>query len=123
MEESELPKSKRHLSAKDFCADTTAVRELVEFLETDTGRKLLAVLDGEHPLKQAARVKNLDPQESFREAMKEQQNPQGILGFHRGYEAVVGLLTQTLTLPISAPRPPASRKATSRMKPHKTDLP
>lgn len=122
MDDSAHPATEWHISAADFCKDTTAVNELAAFLQTETGQKLRRVLEGEHPLMKAARVRNLDVQSLFQEAMKEQQNPQGVLGFQRGYEAVRSLITQTLTRPLVTTQP-ASRKGGKNLKPHPATIP
>ena len=123
MADSAHPANEWHMTAEEFCQDSAAVNELAAFLTSETGQKLRRVMNGHHPLKQAARVKNLDPQEAFKEAMKEQHNPQGILGFQRGYEAALSLLTQTLTRPLAKPNPPASRKGNRGLAPHPATLP
>lgn len=110
-----------HMSAEDFCRDSDAVHELNQFLESETGRKLRRVLAGLHPLKQAARVKNLTMLDMLAIAQAEQVNPQGVLGFQRGYEAVVSLIEQTLTTPLHIAAP-ASRKARRTISPHPTTI-
>lgn len=108
-----------HMSAEEFCHDITAVNELKQFLNSDTGKKLRRVLAGCHPLVQSSRAGHLNLKDTLAIAQVEVANPNGVLGFQRGYQAVLSLITQTLTLPLHKPQA-ASRKSGRTISPHTT---
>lgn len=114
--------NEHHMSAEEFCYDVTAVDELKQFLNTETGKKLRRVLNGCHPLAQSARVSHLNTKDMLAMAQLEAVNPHGVLGFQRGWQAVLSLITQTLTIPLHR-APPASRKAKGSIPSHPATLP
>lgn len=118
-----LENNEPHMSAEDFCRDREAVNELKQFMASETGRKLIRVLGAHHPLNQASKAGNLNMAGSLAIAQAEVVNPTGTLGFMRGYQAVVNLLTQTLVLPLQSKTPPASRKGGAIIPTHHSPLP
>jgi hypothetical protein len=112
-----------YMTAEDFCRDREAVNDLKQFTASETGRKLIRVLGGLHPLNQASKAGNLNMAGGFAITQAEMANPTGTLGFMRGYQAVVNLLTQTLVLPLPAKTPPASRKGGAVIPTHPSPLP
>lgn len=108
-----------HMSAEEFCYDVTAVNELKQFLNSETGKKFRRVLNGCHPLAQSSRASHLNVKDTLAMAQVEVVNPLGVLGFQRGYQAVVSLITQTLTLPLHKVQA-TSRKAGRTIAPHTT---
>jgi len=109
MTETKTPGPWENWTPEQFRADPVAVVEYRKFLETDTGKKFLAVVRGHHPTNLLVSVATESPAVLRNAAAVEEQSQGSLLGRILGYSRLALALTEGLTKPIQN-APPRSKR-------------
>lgn len=110
------------ITIDEFTSDSVAVQESRQFLASKSGRKLLAALRGQHPLRSLITKESQSPA-IIREASRlEGEASSTLLGKIEGFEIALTTLSERLLIPRQK-SDPKSRRAGREILPASASIP